>query len=30
MTYEEWKAHHQAEASPEQRAAFAKKHTGHG
>jgi hypothetical protein len=29
MPYDEWKARHQREASPEQRAAFAKSHAGH-
>src|SRR2546423_12354038 len=29
MPYEEWKAKHQAEASPEQRAAFGKAAPGH-
>ena len=29
MPYEEWKARHQAEASPEQRAAFAKNKPAH-
>jgi hypothetical protein len=30
MPYEEWKARHQTEASPEQQTAFAGKHAGHG
>ena len=30
MPYEEWKARHHTEATPEQQAAFAEKHTGHG
>jgi uncharacterized protein len=30
MPYEEWKARHQSEASPEQQTAFAGKHAGHG
>jgi len=29
MPYEDWKAKHQAEASPDQRAAFAKAAQGH-
>jgi uncharacterized protein len=29
MPYEEWKARHQTEASPDQQAAFATKHAGH-
>jgi uncharacterized protein len=29
MPYEEWKARHQTEASPEQQAAFAGKHAAH-
>jgi hypothetical protein len=30
MPYEEWKARHQTEATPEQRAAYAKSHTASG
>jgi hypothetical protein len=30
MPYEEWKAMHQAEASPDARAAFASSHSKHG
>ena len=30
MPYAEWKARHQTEASPEQRAAFKERHAGHG
>ena len=29
MTYAEWKARHQIEATPEQQAAFAERHSGH-
>jgi hypothetical protein len=29
MPYEEWKARHQGEATPEQKAAFARSQTGH-
>jgi hypothetical protein len=30
MPYEEWKARHQSEATPDQQARFAGKHAGHG
>jgi hypothetical protein len=30
MSYEDWKARHQTEASPETRAAFERNHSGHG
>jgi hypothetical protein len=30
MPYEEWKARHQTEASPEQQAKLAERHPGHG
>ena len=30
MPYDTWKAQHQTEATPEQQAAFARRHAGHG